>query len=223
MAPKRSLTSGDNRVARLARWLKQLPSGEQWTDLRIETKQSGEWSHVQSYARRDVLEALAEEIDALLVSVANECGEFLTARAVWFNPAADQYWTAFPMRVHPEDMAPGMAYTGEINNAFIQTQTHLEAMAKLHVGGFGSAIRALETSNSQQSEINNDLRDTNHELRARLAQLEEDNANLSRELEAATELLEELEKQKPANDQNAQIINLATHAIQAQLARGARP
>jgi hypothetical protein len=202
MAPKRSLTSGDNRVARLARWLKQLPSGEQWTDLRIETKQSGEWSHVQSYARRDVLEALAEEIDALLVSVANECGEFLTARAVWFNPAADQYWTAFPMRVHPEDMAPGMAYTGEINNAFIQTQTHLEAMAKLHVGGFGSAIRAL---------------------RARLAQLEEDNANLSRELEAATELLEELEKQKPANDQNAQIINLATHAIQAQLARGARP
>jgi hypothetical protein len=223
MAPKRSLTSGDNRIARLARWLKQTPSGEQWTDLRIETKQAGEWSHVQSYARRDVLEALAEEIDALLVSVANECGEFLTARAVWFNPESDAYWTAFPMRVHPEDMAPGMAYTGEIQNAFIQTQTHLEAMAKLHVGGFGSAIRALETSNTQVSEANNDLRETNNELRARLQQMEEENATLARDLEAASDLLEQIEKEKPANDQNAQIINLATHAIQAQLARGGRP
>lgn len=222
MAPKRSLTSGDNRVARLARWLGQLPSGTQWTDLRIETKQGGEWSHVQSYARAAVLPILAEDIDALLLSIANECGEFLTARAVWFDPEGDKYWTAFPMRVHPEDMAPGMAYTGEPANAFIQTQTHLEFMAKLHIGGFGSAIRALEVSNTQQAECNADLRDTNNELRARIQQLEEENVTLARDLEAATDLLEDLEKEKPQNDQNAQIINLATHALQSHMMRGAK-
>lgn len=212
----RGLTSGDTRIARLARWLQQVPT-EVWSELRIETKQSGEWTNLQSYPRHSVSPDLATEIDATLLNVANECAEYVTARAVWFDPESEKYFTGFPMRVQPDDLDSAQAFSGEGLNTFIQTQRHLESMARLHVGGFGSAIRALETSNTQQAQINEDLREMNNELRAREAQLVEENARLSRELESAIELLEELEKTKPENDQNAQIIQYAGAAIRQQI------
>ena len=166
---------------------------------------------------------IATEVDAVLVNVANECGEFLIARAVWYDPEGEKYFTAFPMRVQPDDMEGAQAYSGEGLNTFIQTQRHLESMARLHVGGFGSAIRALETSNTQQAQMNEDLREMNGELRARNAQLEDENARLTRELDSAIELLEELEQKKPEDDQNAQIIQFAGAAIRNQMMNSAAP
>lgn len=212
----RGLTSGDTRIARLARWLGQVPSGAQWDTLNLEVKQDGEYVLIQAWERSRIFPDLANEIDSVVTNAADECGEYLKARVVWCSSEDAKYFTEFPMRVQPADMDASQAFTGEGANALVQTQRHLEFMAKLHVGGFGSAIRALEGSNAHLEARADELAIANAELRAQNVQLQDDLAKATALLEEFGAKVEQMEAEKPQNDQTAQVFSLATEYLRKQ-------
>jgi hypothetical protein len=133
---------------------------------------------------------------------------------VWYSADDAKYFTEFPMRVQPADMDASQAFTGEGANALVQTQRHLEFMAKLHVGGFGSAIRALEGSNAHLEARADELALANAELRAHNVQLQEELQRSLQLLEEMTSKVEQLEAEQPKNDQAGKVIELATQYLQ---------
>lgn len=230
--PGRTLRNGDGRVARLAKWLDTQPHSRTVDLLCLEVRTDNEWSRLQTWPRDVVTAAVADDVDVLVQSHANECGAFLTARVAWFDTQAGSYWTSHPLRVTPDvptdaldpaGVAVAQSFSGDAQSATIQTQRHLELMVRTHVGGFAAAQRALELSVSSLSQANEDLRSANEALREENFSLRAALLEAEAQRDAALERAEQFAEEAQVSDKQSNIITLATTALQNAAGATSKP
>lgn len=216
----RSLRDGNGRAARLARWLEQLPANPKITHLALEWKSEGEWVRVQLWPRGEVTPLMAVPIDAAVTELANELGQYLTARVVWLEPEASMYWTEHALRVHPEDMEGQQAFDGSAGNVAIQTQRALERMLGQAANSQQQANTSLREGNAQLLESNrilggenNRLREDLYKLRDALVEKDEEIARLSALLERACEAAELAAQRGREDDHTGQVLQLVGKAL----------
>jgi len=215
-----SLRDGNGRAARLARWLEQKPSAPEIDHLAFEWKNDGEWVRVQLWRRDEVSPALAGPIDAAACELANELGQYLTARVVWCDPKSGAYWTEHALRVQPEDFDGEQAFDGSTANVAIQTQRALERMLSMAGGSQMQANTCLREANGQLLESNRMLGGENTRLREdlyasreRVGELEQEVARREQLLERAIEAAELAEQRGKDDTQTGQVLQLVQRAL----------
>ena len=215
-----SLRDGNGRVARLARWLAQPPSSEKVDALVLEVKEDGEWKRLQIWKREEVQQQLATLIDGTVTDLANELGQYLTARVVWMETATGAYWTEHALRVQPEDMEGSQAFDGTAQSIAIQNQRHQERTAGAAHALIASISITLRETNAQLRDTNQilstenaRLREDLYESRERISELEQENARLAGMLEQAVDTAEAAGKKTAEDDKTGQVLQLVTAAM----------
>jgi len=216
MAREKSLRDGNGRSARLARWLDQKPTSETVDQLVLELKTSeGEWARLQVWPRALAFPTLAHEIDATVQDAANEQGQYITARCAWFDTAAGAYWTEHQLRVHPEDMAGQQAFDGSGQSQSILMQRHQERALGMGLNTINVAMVSMREAMELSRDTATQAQTENLELRARVTELEAENARLGGLLEQALAAAETAQAENAQADEQGNVIKLITKAMSA--------
>jgi hypothetical protein len=220
---EKTLRDGNGRVARLARWLQQLPASEAVDALILEHKEEGEWKRMQVWTRAEVNQQLATGIDSAITELANELGAYLTARVVWFDTTHGVYWTEHALRVQPEDMEGMQAFGGDAGSIAIQNQRHQERVVNMHLGMFGSSMNALKETNAALLESsrmtaaeNLRLREDLYAARSQIAELEQEHGRLQNMLDEALSAAEKSTEKAEQAESTGDIIKMITSAVGSQ-------
>jgi hypothetical protein len=192
------LLDGNGRAARLARWLRDKPVAAGVDLLALDVKTEDGFERAQSWPKNSVSMALATIIDALVQDMANESGQYLSARVLWWDSEKSIAWATFPLRVHPENMGAQQAYSGEPANVTIQLQSRLDRATALHLGSISEVFQTVKESNEDTRERARRAEREADDLRAKYAESERARIDLERrvgeledDLAAAMELAEE--------------------------------
>lgn len=219
------ILDGNGRVARLARWLRELPKRREVDTLVLEMKSEDGWQRMQSWDRADAGMHLALPIDAAVTDLANEIGAYCTFKVAWFNSKDNTYWTEHALRAQPEGMTQGQSFSGDAQSAAIQTQRALERMVGAFMGGIETSANHLQ----RQAENNQALYE--HAMgeltlaRERIARLERENVELESQLaqveaerDEAIAKAEELSRTQAPDPAKAQVGQMLQAVLMQQLA-----
>lgn len=141
------LFQGNNRLQRIARWLRDSVKGEQVTELVLEASPPGEAPQVLArWPKASVDVELSRTIDELLQDMSNDRQATITGALQW-RTAEDRVWTAKPFRATPADEAtPREAprLDGSSLSIIQQMQRSLEVKDRLIVELFRSSEERFE-------------------------------------------------------------------------------
>jgi hypothetical protein len=184
---RRGLLDGGDRVATIARWLRQrVPSSEDVTELLLTAWTAEEDPEVLArWARADVTCDLAPEISALIAEYADDQGTHCKAQIAWVDadrtPYASKRFRGICAKGAQEHVRP---LDGTISAAFQQTQRHLEAIME----GTARERLASDARMERMMTLFDRQLERAHE---RIAQLEGQNVELGEAAEDATAAAED--------------------------------
>lgn len=213
------LFSGNGRVARLARWLREAPVRREVDQLVLEIKGEDGYERIQSWPRESVSSALAVTIDAMVTDAANELGSYLSARVSWWDSERGAAWSTFALRVQPDGMAGQQAFSGEGTSVTIQLQRNLERSIAMHLSGIGEGValardqaqdareraRRAEYECDRLRERVNALEDEKAALVAKLRETEDD---LAAAMELAEETTAKVEESRKESESSGALLKL---------------
>jgi len=141
------LFQGNNRLQRIARWLRDSVKGEHVHELVLEASPPGDAPQVLARWRKEAVDVeLARTIDELLQDMANDRQATVTGALQW-RTADDRVWTAKPFRAVPsEEASPREAprLDGSSLSIIQQMQRSLEVKDRLIVELFRSSEERFE-------------------------------------------------------------------------------
>lgn len=212
------ILDGNGRTARLARWLRDMPTRRDVDTLVLELKSEDGWTRVQSWDRSDVGMHLALPIDSAVTDIANELGAYVQCKVSWVDSKTGNTWTEHALRCQPEGMTQAQAFGGDASSAAIQTQRALERLVGAYMGGIETSLRLAERSS--------EIATTNYEsaqaelslLRERVVALERDKAELELQLEEAVTAAERIEEDAKQGASQQQFMGLMTQLVASKAA-----
>lgn len=158
---KLSTESPNSRLNGIRRFLKQVPPGSSRLRL-LQSEETplpiGEWQPIENH---DAREALAQEIEALVIETACEKRKArVTFLLAWVDEAGQQRTvrelTVYAHQIpdsygeRPEDTA--RALDGATQSQLAQTQRHLEAMMRMHIQWEGAILTTMAGTIERLSE-----------------------------------------------------------------------
>jgi hypothetical protein len=191
----KSPRDGNDRVARIARWLARNP-GPTAVALQLLVSVGDETDLAQIWDRQfvdDTGEALAFDIDEQIKNVANEHRQQIRARLQWVtgdNPP--QPLTSQTYVCNPDQSDIRAELDGGGRSQAKQAQTHLEAMTRLLLPEVGTLLDRADKQTDRAYALLERRDAERDEAIARVAVLEAENAKLRGIVEEAITAAEEL-------------------------------
>lgn len=218
------ILDGNGRVARLARWLREMPKPRDVDQLVLEMKSEDGWTRVQSWTRADVGMHLALPIDSLVTDLANEIGAYTSCKVSWISTESGEVWTEHALRAQPDGLQVTQAFGGTAQDTAIQTQRALERLVGAFMGGIETSSRLAERSAEIASANFEAAQAELGLLRERVIELERENADLEMQLEETVNSLEKTQTDQAQNAGKQQFTQMVTQLIASQaMAGGTKP
>lgn len=131
---RRGVRDGNNRIARIARWIGGSSPSESITTLALEVTASEETEMVAAWPRKDVSEQLAYEINRLIEDAANDRGQTVSALLYWAREDGVR-WLSKSFRATPDDDNREVVrpLDGTQLSVIQALQRHNEALAQTNV------------------------------------------------------------------------------------------
>jgi len=192
-----------SRVARILKWITQQ-SNPMVTELLLETESSenepdrvASWVRDKSFLPSDV----ANEIDEILMSIATEQEQRVSARLVFLTDKGVR-WTTFPLKIEPEGGA--QAFDGSTKNLLVQQQRHIEGIALTYFKATDAVLKTYSTTLESLTKLIDARETRSADLEIEIARLRDENASLqAQQLEAAQVAAQAVESAENAADELA--------------------